>query len=144
MRVRQMKTFVQSLIITVALIILFSTGHPTENAFKPPGSVGTQYPGNSGVVIPGNGADVVKLAIQQETNKMEVRKSSESADGVKNETQAENETQPEIEMEVQNKMGDMMLAFWHGVASVLIGEAAAIVVAVVYKRIFKNSVQNVP
>lgn len=139
-----MKSVIQTLIVTAGLIIMFSTSHPLGNASKPMGSVGTQYPGDSGIVIPGDGADFTRLVIQPEASKKEVQKTSEGSDEVKNETRAENETQPGIEMEVQSKMGDMMLAFWHGVASVLIGEAAAIVVAAVYKRIFKNSVQNVP
>lgn len=131
-----MKTAIQSLIVTVGLIILFSTGHPLGNTFKPLGSVGTQYPGDSGIVIPGDGADFAKLVIQPEASKKEVQKPSEGSDEVKNEAPAENETTSEIEMEVQSKIGDMMLAYWHGVASVLIGEAAAIVVVIAYKKLF--------
>lgn len=132
-----MKVFIQSLIVTAGLIILFSVSDFQVEVFTPSGSYGIQYFGDSGPVLPGGGTDIAEAVAQPEADRMEKQELSENTDEANAETQIETEIQTEIKMEVQNKMGDMMLAFWHGVAAVLIGETAALMVAIAYLKIKK-------
>ena len=127
-----MRTGILSLVGAAGLIILFSAIDFRAGGFRPLGIIGTQYPGDSGLVLPGGGAaDMAEVTSRIELGGSETPEPSEPADDV------ENETQTETEVEARTNMGNMMLAFWHGVASVLIGEVAAIVVAVAYLRIKK-------
>lgn len=127
-----MRTGILSLVGAAGLIILFSTIDFRAGVFRPFGVIGTQYPGDSGLVLPGGGtADMAEVTSRIEPGESETPEPSEPADDV------EDETQTETEVEAKTNMGNMMLAFWHGVASVLIGEIAAIVVAVAYLRIKK-------
>lgn len=132
-----MKTTIQALIVAIVLIILFSASRPLGNPFKPPDGFGVQYPGDSGIVIPGDSADIVEAIAQPKADQTETQKPLENSDGMGSKPQTKNEAQTETEMETKTNMGIMMLAFWHGVASVLIGEMAAIMVAMAYLRIKK-------
>lgn len=128
-----MRTGILSLVGAAGLIILFSTIDFRAGVFRPFGVIGTQYPGDSGLVLPGGGAaDMAEVPSRIEPDGAETPEPSEPAESV------EGEAQTETEMETKTNMGNMMLAFWHGVASVLIGEAAAIVVAVAYLKIKKS------
>lgn len=133
------KDFVIALVVTVALIIGFSSGVFPEDIFPPIGNIGTEYPGDSGMIIPGGGDEIAEVDVQADVQaepvepvEAEIRASSESADEVLSEIQ----TEIKIDIETEdNKMGDIMVSFWHGVAAVLIGETAAIMVAIAYLKI---------
>lgn len=132
-----MRTWILSLIGAAGLIILFSTIDFRAGVFRPFGVIGTQYPGDSGLVLPGGGAaDMAEVAARIEPDGAEPPEPSEPAE------EAERDCRGETEMEAKTNMGDMMLAFWHGVVSVLIGEMAAIVVAVAFLKIKKSGDGN--
>ena len=80
------------------------------------------------MVLPGGGADMAEVIVQKQ---MEERQGlSEDADEHKTE-----EIPTKTEMEVKSKMENVVLAFWHGVATVLLGETVALMVAVAWIKI---------
>lgn len=130
-----MRTWILSLFGAAALILLFSAIDFRAGVFRPFGVIGTQYPGDSGMVLPGgSAADMVEVPSWVETDGAETPEPSEPAEGAEDEVHTKTGT----EVEAKTNMGNMILAFWHGVASVLIGEMAAIVVAVAYLKIKKS------
>ncbi len=121
-----MKDLIVSLILATLLIQLFSTVPMVD--MLPSGGVGTQYAGDRGMVLPGGGADMAEVIVQKQ---MEERQGlSEDADEHKTE-----EIPTKTEMEVKSKMENVVLAFWHGVATVLLGETVALMVAVAWIKI---------
>lgn len=146
-----MKRIVSTLILTLALIAIFSSfGYiPTE---KPNGNGwGTKHKGDSGLILPGDGESPADTFIEPESIPEQAEKtqlteensipnstvSEKESVGDKNtpteETQAESEETTEELKEELNKMD--ITAFWHGVAAVLIGEASALMVAFAWMKI---------
>ena len=122
------KDLVISLLATVLLILLFSR-FPED---MPPVYDGNspKYPGNSGTVLLGYGTEIAEVVIP------ESQESTEGATEEDNEpTVASEEVHIEITKEEQKSMNEIVLAFWHGVAAVLIGEASALLVAVAWMKI---------
>ena len=85
------------------------------------------------MVLPGKGADPAHM------NSLELtRNDRPSGDRIQSaEAQAapDEAAQPENEKEENATMNEVMIAFWHGVASVLIGEASALLVALAWMKI---------
>lgn len=134
-----MKDFVASVLLTGILIIIFSVVCFPEDALPLLGGIGTEHPGDSGLIIPGDGDLVAKTIIEREnaqepTVAYEKKSTADKIEAVQETSEETQETTKEIKEE-RNKMGDIMLAFWHGVATVLIGETVALMVAIAWLKI---------
>lgn len=150
-----MKNFISTMIITAALIALVSyfDYRPTERANG--GGYGMRREGNSGPVIPGGGELVAEVsalpkppakpADSEPAEKTEPGETSSAISSTETQGAAEGmaeeiteETTEKITdaiKEEQSKVNGMIIAFWHGVAAVLIGEASALLVAFVWMKI---------
>lgn len=130
-----MKDFVLTVLIAAALIAAFSYwGQPNEPTTNPKG-YGTRFQGDSGPVLPGDGTEPVTATIPPET---------ETVAEVEN-TEAQSETiAPDVQINIidkreeRNTMNEIIIAFWHGVAVVLLGEAGAIGIAIAWTKIKKG------
>ena len=119
-----MKDAIIGILLTAVLMVVFSVFVPI---FPSPGALGV-YPtqaGERGVVLPGAGGAFagVNPAI-----------SEHGADGPMERGQREAERagmdnrQPEQSGEEEQTMEEIIIAFWHGVAAVLLGEACGVAV----------------
>ena len=130
-----MKELFISLIATLILIAFFSSIY---TPFEPVSSVGygDRKPGDSGMVLPGKGSKPAEIVSESPQNK-----TSEKTDSfvvTSEETEPTEETTQETNEKIKeehNKVDGLMLAFWHGVAAVLIGEASALLVALAWTKI---------
>ena len=127
-----MKEFLFAVLVTVVLTLIFSYTQMPE-MIMPSDGMGPKYPGNSGMVLPGKGAKPARM-MARELIKND-RESGEQVRTAQREDTEEEQARPEKEMEVTKTMNEIMIAFWHGVAAVLIGEAAALLVAVAWMMI---------
>lgn len=133
-----MKNLILALSITAVLFSLFSCldYRPTE---KPNGyGYGTKYKGDSGLILPGNGEEMENTSIEpgsipELVEKEVVSKMEIATEATVSET--ESVAANEKITEEHNKMNEMIIAFWHGVAAVLIGEASALMVAFAWMKI---------
>lgn len=129
-----MKNFVLTLILTAALIGLFSWMDYRQPMAMGNGS-GTKQKGDSGLILPGGGNEMANANFVTD-NKVGDKKepTAEKISTVQKESKAESE---EITQELKEKhnMNDIVLSFWHGVATVLIGETVALMVAVAWMKI---------
>lgn len=124
-----MKDLLISLILTAILILLFS-GLPVAGDMELlRGGIVPEHPGVSGMVLPGGGADMAEASQKTEARGEEPH---EAPDGS---CEAEKEIQTETKMEVQSNM-DGMLFYWQGVATVLIGETVALMIAAAWMKIY--------
>ena len=146
-----MKDFICALIIVVVLAFLFSTNCFLEiNGKLQLSGIIPQHSGDSGMDIDGNGgepADAIMAESQMKTennteNKTEKTKESlkhSDTDKITNENSENSEDSEEFYMgaieEEQGCMNEMLLAFWHGVMAVLIGEASALLVALAWIKV---------
>lgn len=141
-----MKNFIQAMILTMVMIALVSyiDYRPEERANG--GGSGMKRKGDSGLIIPGSGelmAEVSFEPMQAEKRENEPPEKTESSQAIKQatsdktieETQVTSEEITEELKEEHNKVNGMIIAFWHGVAAVLIGEASALLVAFVWMKI---------
>lgn len=130
---REMKNFVIAVMLLIALSLYFSCcgNTPLETALH--NSFGTQYKGDSGLVVPADG-DLLADAIIIEPEL--VPELSQTIEETKEEKAISKELTPK-EKEYNNMEG-MLLSFWHGVAAVLIGETAALMIALAWMKIKKN------
>ena len=120
---RCMKNLIISIVIILVLTLAFSAQY-IPDLFSPIGNYGTEYPGDSGVTMPGSGAEPAEIFSP------EITPTQTTAEPAAAETQAR--TEPPQEFTKENEpMNDMLLGFWHGVAAVLIGETAALIIATV-------------
>ena len=138
-----MKDFIISVIILAILIVIFSTGVIPDNLMHL--GVIPQCPGDSGMVMPGNGSDpaepiVVELQkndTEREDNKSEESSASSKESGKENNNgKSHEEFYIEITKREQYSMSEILVAFWHGAASVLLGEACTLLIIVACKKIF--------
>lgn len=127
-----MKNFIIAVVLLIALSLYFSffCNAPVETALQ--NGFGTQYKGDSGLIIPGDGDSLANTIIEPE-NAPEPLQSMEETEVTKV-TEISEETTKEIK-EVHNKMDGILLSFWHGVATVLIGETVALMVAIAWMKI---------
>lgn len=130
-----MKELFISLIATLVLIAFFSSIY---TPFEPVSSVGygDKKPGDSGMVLPGKGSKPAEIMSESPQNKTAEKTDSFVVTSEETEpTEESEEIHTETIKEEQNKVDGLMLAFWHGVAAVLIGEASALLVALAWSKI---------
>jgi hypothetical protein len=125
-----MRDIFTALLLTAALVVLFSSMDcPAVDLVA--GGSGYQRPGESEIILPGKGAEPVNRAApappQQTTSAAQPEQQGE-------ETATPAEERPLAEKTKEENM-DIIIAFWHGVATVLLGEAAALLVAAAVLRI---------
>ena len=130
-----MKNLIYTLVLFLALTVFFSClgYYPTET--KENIGSGTQYKGDSGLIIPGDGELLAEVIIQPES--IPEPAGDEPTEEAKTAEAAKVETSEEIKEE-HNRMDGMLIAFWHGVAAVLIGEACAILIGTAWMKIHKH------
>lgn len=135
-----MKELFISLIATLVLMAFFSSIY---TPFEPVSSVGygDKKPGDSGMVLPGKGSKPAEIMSESPQNN---RLTSEKTDSFvvtseepepTEESEATSEDTSEEIKEEQNKVDGLIIAFWHGVGAVLIGEASALLVALAWSKI---------
>ena len=115
-------------VLSVALIFADSSAAP-----MPSYGMGPKQPGNSGMVLPGKGAEPAHMNSSELTRSG--RPSSNRIQTKNRQSDPDETVNPENVKEDNASMTEVMIAFWHGVASVLIGEASALLVAVAWMRI---------
>lgn len=127
-----MKNLIYTLILSVALTAFFSClgYYPTET--KANSGAGTRYKGDSDLIIPGDGELLAEVIIQPES--IPEPAGDEPTEEAKTDEAAMVETSEEIKEE-HNRMDGMLIAFWHGVAAVLIGETVCLMVAAAWMKI---------
>jgi hypothetical protein len=132
--VRCMKDLLISALVTVVLILLFSiVCFPDDIPFLFDGN-SPKYPGDSGTVLPGNGTEIVEVVAPetQQPTESETEGESESA-------AASEEIHTEIPKEKEDSMNELtaaaLIGAAAGVAAVLLGETAALLVAAAWKKI---------
>lgn len=141
-----MKNFVIAVILTAALIALFSWIDYRQQMFdcvnywqqtEPTGNgSGTKRKGDSGLIIPGDGEEMANASIEPGSIP-ELPVETEATEkfahtSVKSVCENYDQNQQEITEEYNNMN---ILEFWHGVAAVLIGEASALMVAFAWMKI---------
>lgn len=127
-----MKDLIIALVIMTALIVYFSFADPPTTELTTRNGFGTQYKGDSGQIIPGDGDLLADTLIEQESIPECSEQRQTSSEPTVPETTREIHT--EIISKEKIKMDGMLIAFWHGVVAVLIGEASALMVAFVWRR----------
>lgn len=123
-----MKNFTISVIITVALIALVSCIDYRRTEETSGFGFGTQRKGDSGLTLPGDGDQMaeVNFAIPEQTVAYNLSPTADKAEAV---------TATEELKEEHKKMDGLIIAFWHGVGAVLVGEASALLVACAWMKI---------
>ena len=140
-----MKNLIAALALIIALSAIFSCldYRPMKTAISD--GYGAMRKGDSGPVIPGDGdqladVDILPQSVSElsegELKEDESAEEAEATQAIKQVT-SEESTQEHSEeaKEEQRKMGEMVVVFWHGVAAVLIGESAALMVAIAFMKI---------
>lgn len=128
-----MKDSLISLALTIALVALFSFVDCPIESTRESGS-GTQFKGDSGLIIPGDGDLLADTIIEPESTPELPEDQTAETEA----TEVTKDIHTEIIKEEQNKMDGMLIAFWHGVAAVLIGETIALMVAMAWVKIHKH------
>lgn len=127
-----MKDLIISALVTVVLILLFSR-FPEDIPKKMDGN-SPKYPGDSGTVLPGDGTEVVEVVAPESQQPTESATEGESESAV-----ASEEIHTEITKEKEDSMNELtaaaLIGAAAGVAAVLLGETAALLVAAAWKKI---------
>ena len=105
-----------------------------------------KYQGDSGVVIPENGsepAEITKDVINEvkkdaDNNKNEIVEDAQSSDIQENIDEENKEFYEKTIQKEKYNMNEMLLAFWHGIIAILVGEASALAITVACVNIYKN------
>lgn len=127
------KEFLLVIVVTVLLIAVFSyLDLPVEEIKKPSAM---KFKGDSGAVILGNGK-ATESPTQEKTEI--VTEEAEEETEVTEETKITSQEFHTVIKEEHKKMDGMVIAFWHGVAAVLIGGAGALLVAYAWTKIRKG------
>ena len=134
-----MKNFLFALVITAALIGLFSWMDYRQPMAMGNGS-GTKHKGDSGLILPGGGNEMANASIEpgsipEQTAETEVVVSKIEITIDATDSEMESVVSSEKITEGKSNMNDIVLSFWHGVATVLIGETVALMVAVAWMKI---------
>jgi hypothetical protein len=139
-----MKDFTIAIIILSVLVILFSCFYNSVTTLLYGEGMVPKYKGESDFVIVGDGDAFVNTQFMSEQH------ITESTAEVIEETNANSDKKQEQNnivkalgkllleevMEEFNKMDmDNIIAFWHGIAALLLGEASAIAVAAIWTKI---------
>lgn len=117
-----MKDFLIGIVLTAALIVAFSKCAPILPTQTAHGVYPTE-PGEGEITLPGGGDGAAEMMAEAERHSIQ-----EQDEQCAEETEAvESEENVQQQKEEQgNCMNDIIIAFWHGVAAVLIGEACAL------------------
>lgn len=130
-----MKNFLFALAITAALIGLFSwmdSRQPLEmgNGYVP------KHKGDSGLILPGDGNEMANASIEPWSSPEQELATDNSVGDKLTPTADKTEAVATSEkITEEHNMNDIVLSFWHGVATVLIGETVALMVAVAWMKI---------
>lgn len=122
---------VEGLALTLLLVVLFSCYGPRPD-LAPNDGAGMMQPGEVGPVLPGDGVEPVEL---EPTAPPALRQTEEDSPNQTTQTDEKPEVIENIIVEEDEKMDPVWIAFWHGVAAVLIGGAAALAVAWAWSKI---------
>lgn len=145
-----MKNLIISIVLLIALIFYFSCfGYSPMETTNPDGYA-PRHKGDSGLIIPGDGELLAEVSFEPESAPERLERTEDEQTGEAEVTEitetVTEETSEEIHTEnitkEKNKMDGVVIAFWHGVAAVLIGEASALMVAIALLKI-KGSVNHV-
>ena len=143
---RKMKTIIIYLLATIVLIVLFSTYGSSAIVPQSGGGMPTHL-GNSGMAVPGDGKEFPESMTVEPPKGTE---GTEETNGISASSDADKKDSDESNHKIINKvlrketsMNEMVLAFWHGVVSVLIGEASAIMVVAVWNKIKRTEMKGV-
>ena len=115
-----MKDFLIGIAITAVLVFVFSAFVP----FFPYGSADGIYPtlpGDRGMSLPGGGEGFAELIPELSAYDLH-EQTEQGADG------DSEQREPSGGKEQGNNMDEIIIAFWHGVAAVLLGEACGVAV----------------
>lgn len=134
-----MKNLIIAIVLLIALSVYFSYfGYSPMEITNPDGYI-PRHKGDSGLIVPsdgellantnGNPEPIPERSEDERTEKAEVTEVTEVTEETSEEIHTENIRKD------KNKMGGMLMAFWHGVAAVLIGEASALLVAFAWTKI---------
>lgn len=123
-----MKDFLIGVIATVVLCVLFSV-FGTSDFLPALNGFGTQFPGEYGPVLPGGG----ELPAAH-TSSLPEDAPQPSGPGEQESGAAEQQEQI-LGKEQNSNMNEILIAFWHGVATVLIGEICALAVATAWLKL---------
>lgn len=121
-----MKDAIIGIVLTAALVAVFSIFVP----IFPTQSVDGVYPtqsGESGIVLPGAGTAFAELSPAISEHRTERR----TEQGQSETENAAYHKRLEQHEEKEQSMNEIIIAFWHGVAAVLIGEACAIALGLI-------------
>ena len=129
------KEFLLVIVVTVLLVAVFSYLDLPVKEIKKPSAM--KFKGDSGAVIPGDGKATEEPTTQEKTEI--VTEETEEVTEVTEETKITRQEFYTVIKEEHNKMDGMVIAFWHGVAAVLIGGAGTLLVAFVWSKIRKGS-----
>jgi hypothetical protein len=132
------KEFLLVIVVTVLLVAVFSYLDLPVKEIKKPSAM--KFKGDSGAVIPGNGK-ATESPTQEKTEIVteEAEEEAEEVTEVTEETKITSQEFHTVIKEEHKKMDGMVIAFWHGVAAVLIGGAGTLLVAYVWSKIKKGS-----
>jgi hypothetical protein len=128
-----MKNAIVVALLFIVLVAYFSfvCPYPTDA----PNGIGPRYKGDSGMVIPGGSDLPVEVIVEPVVQESPSEQSKgESTEYEPTEANEETRTEP-VSKEEHRNMNGMLLAFWHGVAAVLIGEISALLVALAWSKI---------
>lgn len=121
-----MKDAIVGIVLTAALIVVFSAYAP----ILPTQSVDGVYPtqsGEGGIVLPGDGSSFSELRPAISEHRTE-RRTEQGQSETENDA---HHKQMEQREEKEQSMNEIIIAFWHGVAAVLIGESCALALGLI-------------
>ena len=124
-----MKNLIMTAILTLALIVLFSSldYRPSEPGER--NGIGFREKGGSGWIVPGHGDRMANGVPEAEAT--ETRPEHITAE----EAAAPEYMQAEDTEKEKCEMNEMWIAFWHGVAAMLVGEVSTLFAVFVWTKI---------
>lgn len=121
-----MKDAIIGILLTAALIALFSAYAPilpTRTAY----GVYPTEPGEGEITLPGGGEAAAEMMVENGRHESVKQDTAQTAEENFDTEQGESNQ----EKERGKNMNEIMIAFWHGVAAVVIGEACALALALI-------------
>lgn len=115
-----MKDAIIGILLTAALIALFSAYAPilpTQTAY----GVYPTEPGEGEITLPGGGDGAAEMMAEAERHSIQEQEEQRSTENEAAKSEESGKRQQE-----EQSMDEIIIAFWHGVAAVLIGEACAL------------------
>ena len=131
-----MKDLFIVIIITVVLSAVFSIFGPFSPSWDTAG-LNPRHLGDRGLALPGGGDTPAELTPEiseydlYEQTKTDVGETEPGMREVENKVTGNVESELLEEKEQERNMNEIVVAFWHGVAAVLIGETCALALALI-------------